>query len=157
MAQKGLWDVARDKMLQDRGALPKEEGDIVREYKAMHEENFISSWLREDVEGMEERRKDIEKKVGGEESRSSKREVEREDEKTVVLKRGCVNPFSSDVFEEFGAMDDVGSFGDSWDDFHCDSCGFSECVPAVSSGVPVVTDVSVSPSSVGVVGEVFSC
>ena len=34
---KGLWNLAREKMLQDRGALPKEEGDIVREYKAMHE------------------------------------------------------------------------------------------------------------------------
>ena len=31
-------------MLQDRGALPKEQGDIVIEYKAMHEENFPSSW-----------------------------------------------------------------------------------------------------------------
>ena len=39
-------------------------------------------------------------------------------------------------------MDDLGSFRDSWNDFHGDSCGFSECVPAVSSGVPVVTDVS---------------
>ena len=38
--QEGLWNVAREKMLQDRGALPSEEGDIVREYKAMHEENF---------------------------------------------------------------------------------------------------------------------
>ena len=27
MAQKDLWNVAREKMLQDRGALPKEEGD----------------------------------------------------------------------------------------------------------------------------------
>ena len=33
-------------MLQDRGALPKEEGDVVREYKAVHAENFLSSWLR---------------------------------------------------------------------------------------------------------------
>ena len=38
MAQKGLWNVAREKMSQDRGALPKEEGDIVREYKATHDE-----------------------------------------------------------------------------------------------------------------------
>ena len=27
MAQKGLWNVAREKMLQDRGALPEEEGE----------------------------------------------------------------------------------------------------------------------------------
>ena len=45
MAQKGLWNLAREKMLQDRGAL-LEEGDIVREYKAMHEENYLGSWLR---------------------------------------------------------------------------------------------------------------
>ena len=44
MAQKGLWNLAREKMLQDRGALPKEEGHVVREYKAMHEENFLGSW-----------------------------------------------------------------------------------------------------------------
>ena len=44
MAQKGLWNVAREKMLEDRGALPKEDGDQLREYKAMHEENFLSSW-----------------------------------------------------------------------------------------------------------------
>ena len=40
---------------QDRGALPKEEGDIVRECKAMHEENFLSSWLREVGEDKKER------------------------------------------------------------------------------------------------------
>ena len=27
----------------------QEEGDAVREYKAVYEENFPSSWLREDV------------------------------------------------------------------------------------------------------------
>ena len=31
MAQKGLWNL---------GAMPKEEGDVIREYNAMHEENF---------------------------------------------------------------------------------------------------------------------
>ena len=31
MAQKGLWNLARDEMVQDRGALPKEEGDVLRE------------------------------------------------------------------------------------------------------------------------------
>ena len=75
MAQKGLWNVAREKMLQDRGALPEEEGDISRDYKAMHEEHFSSSWLREDVGGKEERRKDREEKVREEESRSGKRQL----------------------------------------------------------------------------------
>ena len=34
MAEKGLWNLAKNKALQDRGALPREEGDAVREYKA---------------------------------------------------------------------------------------------------------------------------
>ena len=55
MAQKGQWNLSKKKMLQDRGALPKEEGDIVREYNAMHEKNFLSSWPRENLEGKEER------------------------------------------------------------------------------------------------------
>ena len=38
-------------MLEDRGALPEEEGDLIREYRAMHEATFISSWLEEDVVG----------------------------------------------------------------------------------------------------------
>ena len=30
MAHRGLWNLAGEKMLQDRGALPEEETDIVR-------------------------------------------------------------------------------------------------------------------------------
>ena len=37
MAQKGLWNLARGKILRERGALPKEEGDAIRKYKAMIE------------------------------------------------------------------------------------------------------------------------
>ena len=55
MAQKGLWNLAREKNLRERGALPKEEGDAAREYKAMHQEHFLSSWLREDGREEEER------------------------------------------------------------------------------------------------------
>ena len=75
--------------------------------------------------------------------------------KTVSAKRRCVNPFSSDVFEEFGPVDDSGSFGGSWEEFLSDSCGLSEGVLAVSSGVLVETRVSVSVLSVGALGEVF--
>ena len=32
MAQRGLWNLARNKTLQDRGALPTEEGDAIREF-----------------------------------------------------------------------------------------------------------------------------
>ena len=34
--EKGLWNLAR-KLLRERDELPKEEGDAVREDKAMHE------------------------------------------------------------------------------------------------------------------------
>ena len=43
-------------MLEDSGALPREDGDMIRECQAVHEENFLSSWLREDVEGEDEER-----------------------------------------------------------------------------------------------------
>ena len=59
-----------------------------------------------------------------------------------------MNLISIDVFEEFSPVDGSESFGDSWSDLYCDSCGFSECVPVVPLGVPVVTDVSVCPRSV---------
>ena len=38
MAQNELWHIAKQRMLVDRGALPREEGDLTREYNAMHEE-----------------------------------------------------------------------------------------------------------------------
>ena len=40
MAQKALWNITKKRSLEDRGALPKEEGDFIRDYKAMHEEHF---------------------------------------------------------------------------------------------------------------------
>ena len=55
MAKKGLRNLVREKIMRERGALPKEEGDAVGENKAMHEENFLSSWLREDESEKEER------------------------------------------------------------------------------------------------------
>ena len=59
--------------------------------------------------------------------------------KRLLLKEGVWTLFPSDAFEEFSPVDDSGSCGDSWGDLLGDSCGLPECVPAVSSGVPVVT------------------
>ena len=42
-------------------------------------------------------------------------------------------------------MEDSDSCGDSWRDLLDDFCGLSECVPEVSSGVPVVTEGLDSP------------
>ena len=40
MAQRGLWNIVKKKMLEDRGQLPQEEGDLIREYNAVHENIF---------------------------------------------------------------------------------------------------------------------
>ena len=37
--QKGLWNIATWRMLEDRGALPRENRDVLREYQATHEKN----------------------------------------------------------------------------------------------------------------------
>ena len=73
MARKGLWNLAQKRMLEDRGALRSEGGDLLREYQAMHEENFLlSCWLREDVEGKEEDREKMNKEAEEEESKRGK-------------------------------------------------------------------------------------
>ena len=64
------------------------------------------------MEITEEGRKNMNEEAKQEESKSGKREVEREEEK-IVIKRRCVNPFSSDVFEEFSPTDELESSGDS--------------------------------------------
>ena len=70
MAQKGLWNLAKEKIMKERGELPNEVGDTVREYRATHEENFWSSWLREDEGRKQERMTRADK---NEEERGEKR------------------------------------------------------------------------------------
>ena len=70
--------------------MPKEEGDVVRAYKAKHEENVLSSWLREDGEDKEE-------KHGG----GQKGEEEEEENESVIVKRRCVNLVSAEAFVIF--------------------------------------------------------
>ena len=55
MTKRSVWHLAREKRLQDRGALPREEGDVIREYKAMHEENFFCSWSKDVGQDKKER------------------------------------------------------------------------------------------------------
>ena len=70
---------------------PKKTETLPREYQAMHEENFLSSWLREDTEREEEERKRLnEEAEEKEESNSGKREVEGETER-VEIKRRCLD------------------------------------------------------------------
>ena len=81
-------------------------------------------------------------------------------DETVGVKRRRVNPFLDYALEKFSQEEDSGGCGNSWSDNLGDSCGLSGlsgvsgCVPDVESGVPVVTDVLVSPSSsMGVMSE----
>ena len=59
------------------------------------------------------------RKTAEHENKNGKREVEREEEKTVI-KRRCVNPITRDVFEEFCPVGESESVGDSCGGF----CGF---------------------------------
>ena len=69
---------------QKESAFLREDGDLLREYQAMHEEDILSSWLREDVEGKEERER-MNKGATEEESKRGKRERWREKGKGLRL------------------------------------------------------------------------
>ena len=84
MAQKELRNLAISEALQDRGALPKEEGDTIRECKAMHEENFLSSWLRDYEEGKRKSKMKVDKEVKAEVGKKRKRVEEKEARGLVV-------------------------------------------------------------------------
>ena len=118
MAQKCLWDLATEKILRERGALPKEEGsDAGRGYKAMHDENFLSSWLREDGREKEERTVKMSGDIEEERGEKRKREGEKEENETGSVKRRC-NGFVSvkafDIFSQGGDLESCG--GLSWRD-----------------------------------------
>ena len=61
----------------------EEEGDVIREWNAMYEENFLSSWPREDLVDKQESRKKVKERVRGDKEKSLKdrrqgEEMERE-------------------------------------------------------------------------------
>ena len=41
MAQQELCNIAKNRMMEDKGALPKEEVNSTRDYKATHEKKFL--------------------------------------------------------------------------------------------------------------------
>ena len=43
--------------------MPREEDDLVRQYKAMYEESSLSSWLQEDTEGKAEEVEEMRKRT----------------------------------------------------------------------------------------------
>ena len=65
-------------MLEGGGVLPEEDGNQLREYMVMHEENFLSNWLREDMEGEKVEMEKLNQEARQEGSESGKREVEGE-------------------------------------------------------------------------------
>ena len=60
----------------------------------MHEENFLSSWLRDDIECEAEDVEELNKKSKEEESKSGKRESEGEKERVAVVLQTCLLRFS---------------------------------------------------------------
>ena len=56
--------------LEDRGALPEEDGNQFWEFRSTHEEQNLSSWLRQDVEGEKAEMKRLNEKAKQEESKS---------------------------------------------------------------------------------------
>ena len=69
-------------MQQDRGELLEEEGDVIREYKAMQAETFLSSWLREDGKEKEEIIMEKGKETKAEMGKKRRREEEKEENET---------------------------------------------------------------------------
>ena len=58
----------------------------------MHEENFLSSWLREDGEDKRERHMEVDRVTEEEMGKKKRiREEEKEENETVIVKRRCVN------------------------------------------------------------------
>ena len=85
---------------------PNEEGDAVREYKAMHEEKIWSNWLREDERGKEEKTAKTEKNEEGKGGKMQ-REEEKEENEMVTVKRRRKVSVSVVAFEIFGEGEDV--------------------------------------------------
>ena len=127
--------------------MPKEEGDIIREYKAMHGENFLNSWLREEGKDREVRIMETDKESEEEASKKRTREEEKEENETVSAKRcvGSVSAETFDIFSQGAYSESCGGF--SWGDLLKDPDDLPETRTEVPA-VPDVTVVPVSPSSV---------
>ena len=152
MAQKGLWNLAKEKILRERGVLPKEEGDAVREYKAVHEENFLSSWAREDGREKEEGTVGMGNESKEERSEKRRREREKEENGTGSVKRRCDGFVSVEAFQNSsqGVIWRVVVICLGWKLLKKPE-NLSDCeldTPVDVLVVPDLTDVRVSPSSV---------
>ena len=62
MALKGCGKSPKRECCKTEEHCPQKRGDLLLKYHAVQEENFLSSWLREDVEGKEEDRERLNKR-----------------------------------------------------------------------------------------------
>ena len=133
-------------MLEDRGALSKEEADLVREYKAMYGENFLVSWPREDKEVEQVRRRSRVEEV-----KTGRREAEGKMERVSVgCKRACCNFLS--LF--------LGNFSreEVWLRFPQNAGKVNDCVSVLVSVLTSVLDLVADVSSVPMcISEFGSC
>ena len=151
MAQNGFWNLAREKRIT--GERCHSQGrSAIREYEAMHEKNFLSSWLRQDLIRKERK---VNERAGEEEENKRKRggkEKGGEKEENGTVKRRCVNFNLAEAFDIFCQGEDLESCGGvSWSDVLDNLDVLSDCESesrAVVSAVLVVSDVLVSLSSV---------
>ena len=90
---------------------------------------------------------EVDRETQKEVSKKRKREEDKEENETVIVQRRCVNPVSAEAFDVFSQEEDSESCGKSWSGLWDESCGLSECDPVTWTGVLVVTDVLVCPSS----------
>ena len=136
----------------------EEEGDVIREYNAKHEENFLSSGLREDLVEQEQGKQKVNERIRegerkkGQRGEERKREEGKEENETVSAERWCVGLVSAEAFDIFSQGEDLESCGGtSWCDPLVNPDDVSDCEPEARSDVSavlVVSDVLVSPSSV---------
>ena len=166
--------------LQDRGALPREEGDAIREFQAMREENFLSSWLREDGKSKMKEDKEVREGVGKVKESGRKKNMKRLSRGnvrtpfrmrpltfsakvkfrsairamltlTVSRERWSIALVSNDIYVHPSFAVEVVGVGEMSDS----GCEFgSECGSVAVSGVPVVPEVvETTPSVVTVMCE----
>ena len=101
------YGILQEKKLQDRGALPSEEGYVMRKFNERNKEKFFSSWLREDLVGKEERRK--EDKEIREVKRKERGKGEKEENETVTVERRCVTSVATEAFDICSQGEDLES------------------------------------------------
>ena len=88
--------------------MPKEEGGVIREYNAMHEENEFPKQLAEGGSGRKrgnkkegERKNQRRRKKKGKREEERKRDWEKEENETVSAERRCVGFLSAEAFDIF--------------------------------------------------------